>query len=230
MTRLIVSCEHASRRVPGPYRPLFAGAEHVLDSHRGWDPGALGLARRLARRLDAPLFHGTVSRLLVDLNRSLHHPRLFSEFSRELDEDARRELLDRVYRPYRERFADALEERLARGPVLHLSIHSFTPVFEGRERRVDLGLLYDPSRTPEVRLCRRWVEHLRREVPGLRLRRNAPYRGAADGHCTALRRRHPETAYRGVEIEVSQRLLADDEQRRTVTSALVTSLNATLRP
>ena len=45
---LLVTCEHGGNRVPKEYRRLFAGWEPVLASHRGYDPGALTLARELA--------------------------------------------------------------------------------------------------------------------------------------------------------------------------------------
>ena len=51
--RLVVTCEHAGNVVPERYRPLFVGHEHLLPTHRGWDPGALLLAREMAERFDA---------------------------------------------------------------------------------------------------------------------------------------------------------------------------------
>jgi predicted N-formylglutamate amidohydrolase len=55
--------------VPRRWRGLFEGAEEVLASHRGWDPGAFDLARRLARLLDVPLIAHHITRLLMDVNR-----------------------------------------------------------------------------------------------------------------------------------------------------------------
>lgn len=78
----IITCEHGGRAVPVALAPLFAGHEELLASHRGWDPGALDLAERLTRRLAAPLHAARTSRLVVDLNRSLHAPDLFSELWR----------------------------------------------------------------------------------------------------------------------------------------------------
>lgn len=227
-TRLLLTCEHGGHAVPPRLRPVFAGAEEQLRSHRGWDPGALALAQGMARSLDAPLLSGTISRLVVDLNRSIRHPRLFSELTRDLGRAERDRLLEEIYRPFRSAVAAALEDALARGPVLHLSVHSFTPILDGRERDVDVGLLYDPARRGERDLCRRWSAELRARLVGWRVRRNAPYRGITDGHCTALRRRHPEAMYRGVEIEVNQRVLTEGPSRRRVARALVTCLKAAL--
>ena len=70
----LITCEHGGNRVPAPYRRLFRGRRALLDSHRGYDPGALVMARALAAAFTAPLVTSTVSRLLIDLNRSTGHP------------------------------------------------------------------------------------------------------------------------------------------------------------
>ena len=78
----VVTCEHGGNRIPPRYAKAFAAHQAVLDSHRGWDAGALTLAQQLAEALAAPLIVSRTSRLLVDLNRSEHHRALFSSISR----------------------------------------------------------------------------------------------------------------------------------------------------
>src|SRR5688572_17164605 len=129
---LVLACEHASKRVPRRYARLFRRSVTLLDSHRGWAPGALELARHLAHDFGAPLFRGVVTRLLVDLNRSLQSPTLFSEYALRLEEKARLALLARYWEPYRHAVRHCLEEHLLQGrSVLHLSVHSFTPRLRG---------------------------------------------------------------------------------------------------
>ena len=99
--RLVVTCEHAGNVVPERYRPLFVGYEHLLPTHRGWDPGALTLAREMAARFHAPLYYEETTRLLVDLNRSVGNPGLHSEATRHLSLRERREILDVYYHPHR---------------------------------------------------------------------------------------------------------------------------------
>lgn len=222
---LVVSCEHGGARVPAAYRWLFRGAQAVLNTHRGQDFGALELARDFARRLRAleagraatrrrssaepPLFCSTVTRLLVELNRSRRHPRLFSEFSRRLNVAQRRAVLTRYYEPYRAAVEQALRTRIRRaGRVLHLSVHTFTPVLAGSPRSADVGLLYDPARPPERAFCADWLVALRGALPDMRVRRNYPYRGVADGFTTHLRRVFEPGEYLGIELEVSQRIPA----------------------
>jgi predicted N-formylglutamate amidohydrolase len=110
--------------------------------------------------------------------------------------------------------------------VLHVAVHSFTPVLHGEVRNADVGLLYGSGRPREARTCRRWQAELRRLDPALRVRRNYPYRGEADGLPTWLRRRFPDARYAGVELELNQALM--DGRRRAVTDALARSLAALL--
>lgn len=205
-SRLVLSCEHGGNRVPARYRAAFTGARRALASHRGWDEGALRLARELARGLEAPIAACTVTRLLADPNRSLHHPRLFSEWSRGLPAEQREAILDGWWRPHRAAVEELVRERgeLER-PVVHLSVHSFTPRWKGRVREIDVALLYDPRRAPERAFAAAFLAALRARREDLRLRRNAPYRGDADGLTTALRARMDSSAYLGLELEVSQR-------------------------
>lgn len=210
---ILVTCEHGGNRVPAAWASRFADAAETLATHRGWDPGALLLARAIARKLRAPLRAATVTRLLVDLNRSPHHPRVFSEWTRALPRVERAGLLARYHAPHRDAVEGDVAEFVRRGRrVLHLGVHSFTPVLDGVVRRADLGLLYDPRRPLEHSLCAAWADELMRALPHLAVRRNQPYRGVSDGLTTWLRQRFPADAYLGIEIEVNQRLLGPGDR------------------
>jgi predicted N-formylglutamate amidohydrolase len=209
MNRLLITCEHGGNRVPARYAMLFRGQRKALDSHRGFDPGAIQLAKRFASSFDAPLISSNVSRLVVELNRSLGHPRLFSEFTSVLDDAAKETLLDRYYYPYRNRVETWIADEVARGDfVLHLSVHSFTPELDGQVRTADVGLLYDPARPAERQYCDDWRTALRQHCPHLRVRRNYPYLGTTDGFTTYLRKRFGPHQYAGIELEVNQRFFA----------------------
>jgi predicted N-formylglutamate amidohydrolase len=202
---LILSCEHGGNDIPARYRPLFTGAAQVLASHRGWDPGSLELARSIRRVTRAPLIATTTSRLLVECNRSLDHPKLFSQFTRDLPDDEKARLLAHYYHPHRVAVEKSVREALrASRRVLHIGVHTFTPVYEGRKRTVDVGVLHDPRRTFENGVACELAERLRAALPELRVKRNLPYRGWTDGLVTSLRRVFPAGRYAGIELEVSQ--------------------------
>jgi predicted N-formylglutamate amidohydrolase len=212
--------------VPAAYASLFAGHGERLASHRGWDPGALALARDLARALEAPLHYATVSRLVIDLNRSMGHPRLYGEATRVLAPAARRRILEHHYLPYRHRVEDHIRREVAGGHrVVHVSAHSFTPVLDGQARNADVGLLYDPARPGEAELARRWRAALSARDPALRARLNYPYRGASDGFTAYLRRRFAATDYVGIELEVNQKhVLTGGRAWRRLRAVLVDGL------
>jgi predicted N-formylglutamate amidohydrolase len=222
--RLLVSCEHGGNRVPPEYAPLFVGAAKVLASHRGLDLGALEIAGAFGRRLGVEPFTATVTRLVVDLNRSPGNRNVFSRFSRSLPAAERVAALARHYWPYRNAVEDAVARAAAAGEhVLHVSTHSFTPVFRGETRNCDIGFLYDPHRPAEVRFVGAWHAALRATAPELVLRRNYPYRGVSDALVTYLRRRYARRGYAGVELEVNQKHVDGSGWR-----ALVATLSATL--
>ena len=226
---VIITCEHGGNRIPAPYRPLFRGMQAQLATHRGFDHGALVMARALAAAFKAPLISACVSRLLIDLNRSIGHPRLYSAITRRLPAAQRAEIVERYYQPYRTEVEAQVTQAVSLGRrLIHISSHSFTPALDSRVRNADVGLLYDPRRRGEVALCQRWQAALSARVPALRVRRNYPYAGKGDGLTSHLRRRFAPLAYVGIELEVNQAIVADRRRWAHLRSALVYSLHTAL--
>ncbi len=202
----LITCEHGGRVVPTEYTALFSGQQAVLDSHRGWDPGALALGEKMADALGVPLYAATTTRLLVELNRSIGHPQLFSEFTRGLPPAQRQQIVLHHYRPHRDAVEGAIAGRIAAGyRVIHIASHSFTPVLDGVERSADVAWLYDPRRAGEKTFAAAWLKDFSQRAPALRLRRNYPYQGRDDGLMTVLRKRFADETYVGIELEVNQR-------------------------
>ncbi len=204
-TAFIISCEHGGNTVPADYAPLFVGHEALLQTHRGWDFGALTLAQQLAAAVDAPLFAATTTRLLIDLNRSIGHRQLYSEATRSQPLATRRCIVAVHYQPYRDAVEGEVERLIAAGQrVMHIASHSFTPQLHGVVRRADVGWLYDPRRAGEGAFALQWLTAFGRLRPDLTLRRNYPYQGKGDGLTALLRKRHPAAQYLGMELEVNQ--------------------------
>jgi predicted N-formylglutamate amidohydrolase len=220
----LVSCEHGGNRVPKAYAPRFEGAAAVLATHRGYDLGALEIARAFGRRLGVTPFAATTTRLVVDLNRSPGNRNLFSAYTRSLTKAQRDAVLAAHYWPYRRAVEDAVASAVAAGEtVLHVSAHSFTPELHGEVRNCDVGFLYDPGNRGEVRFVAAWHAALSGAAPALVLRRNYPYRGVSDALVTHLRRRYGKRGYVGMELEVNQKHVGGRGWR-----ALVAVLAATL--
>ena len=203
---LLLTCEHGDNRIPGEYAALFKGAKDVLASHRGWDPGALDCARSLSRSFREPLHYVLWTRLLVESNRAPTNRRIWSSYTAGLPSAEKKRILEKYWWPHRRAVEAAVRTKLRGGKtVFHVAVHSFTNYLDG-ERNADIGILYDPQRA-EKALCERWERILNELDPTLRVRRNYPYRGQADGLPTWLRGKFPDRAYVGVEFELNQALV-----------------------
>lgn len=225
---LLVTCEHATNAVPKAFRRAFATNPEVLHTHRAWDPGAAVLAADFERAFGVMAHYGSMTRLLIDLNRRPQSPGLCSEFT---PPEARAGLINDYHQPWRAGVLAEAKALCAAGRLLHVSCHSFVPVWQGVERRVDLALLYDPASKLEKATADRWVHELPTVRPGFRVRRNSPYRGVTDGVCTWLRKQLPVTRYAGIEIELNHRYSALPPGRwRDVRDALVDVVKSSLRP
>jgi predicted N-formylglutamate amidohydrolase len=229
--QLILTCEHGGHRVPAAYRSLFRGADQILTSHRGWDPGSLAMGKTFQRMLGAPLFLNTVTRLLVEPNRSIGHRQLFSEFTTNVDPIDRETILAKYYYAHRDRIEEWIASQVRSSQcVVHLSMHTFTSKLNGQTRKADVGLLYDPGRKLEWRLCSRWRSAIKQLRDDVLVRRNYPYLGKADGFTTYLRRHFPADRYLGIELEVNQRWPAGNEAEwRRLRKDLATTLSASLQ-
>ncbi len=146
----LLLCEHASNRMPRALGDMGL-PEHERQRHIAWDIGALALAQHLSLSLDAPLFFTNYSRLVIDCNRPLSAPSFIPEVSetteipanRDLPDAERQQRVDTLFKP----FADAVTRRLnlleANGqkPFV-VGVHSFTPVYFGKPRPWQAGILY----------------------------------------------------------------------------------------
>jgi len=226
VSSFLITCEHGGNRIPALCRSLFRGQRKLLESHRGYDPGALVMARALGRAFAAGVVSSTVSRLVIDLNRSIGHPRLWSSATRGAPRELRTTIIDRYYRPYRAEVVQRVRQSAARGRrVIHVSSHSFTPVLNGHVRSADVGLLYDPRRRGEAALCARWQAALGAIAPALRVRRNYPYAGNGDGLTSTLRLAFANRDYVGIELEINQQIvLAGGRQWTALRGTLIDSL------
>jgi len=200
---LILTCEHAGNEIPQEYEKLFSEAQEVLETHRGYDPGALDLFKELS---PLAIFsqENMISRLLVEPNRSLGHPQLFSEFTAQLQEAQKEQILEDFYIPYRTYIESRIGDLISAGKeIVHISVHTFTPELNREVRNADIGLLFDPARKSEVKFCERFEESLLQQDEDLRVRFNYPYLGVDDGFTTYLRQKFPQQ-YLGIELEVNQ--------------------------
>lgn len=223
---VLLVCEHAGRRIPARLGDLGLSAEDRR-RHIAWDVGAAGLARELARRLDACLLMQPYSRLVCDCNRRPHVDSFIVTVSEDtpvpgnmgLDPAQRRARIREVFEPFHRTVASTVERRLAQGrPTVFVTIHSFTPVFLGKRRPMHVGLLYNRHGELAARVGRRL-----RRIDGLVVADNEPY--AMDDESDYTVPFHAER--RGLpclEIEVRHDLLLQAEGQRRMARVLAAAL------
>lgn len=209
---LILICDHAENRLPSRYGTLGLGIEALL-RHIAWDPGARAVTLSLARRLGAPAVLSRFSRLLIDPNRGRDDPTLIMRLSDRavipgnlrIDAHERDERIARYYRPYDDAIGRAIGQALASGTVPAIvSIHSFTPVWRGRGRPWQVGVLWDA----DPRLAQPLIDRLR-AGGDLVVGDNEPYSGALAGD--TLYRHATRRGLAHALIELRQDLISDEE-------------------
>jgi predicted N-formylglutamate amidohydrolase len=205
----VLICEHASNRLPGRLGTLGLGAAE-LERHIAWDLGAEQVARRLSRLTDAPLVLQRYSRLAYDCNRPPDSADAMPEISETTAIPGNRNLsladklarIGEIYRPFHATVAELLDRRAAAGVrSLVVSIHSFTPVYKGERRTVELGILFDRDRSLPDRLmpCFATVD----------ARYNEPY-GPADGVLHTLNLHAGPRGLAHAMVEIRNDFLSDE--------------------
>jgi predicted N-formylglutamate amidohydrolase len=209
---VLLVCEHASPRLPHALGTLGLGTE-ALTAHIAWDPGALSVARQLSSRLDAALIFQNFSRLAYDCNRPPDSPDAMPAVSevfaipgnRDIAADERQARIDEIYRPWQQALAETIAARKAAGrETVLVTIHTFTPVYKGVARAVELGILHDrDTRIAEAML--EAADGAGRYVT----RRNEPY-GPADGVTHTLVEHGLANGLPNVMIEIRNDLVRDE--------------------
>lgn len=203
---VLLVCEHASNEFPEPWVDLGIN-DDVRRSHVAFDPGALAVARHMSRLLCARLVRGTVSRLIYDCNRPPEAPSAMPERSEIFDIPGNQDLsaaqkqlrVEKIYEPFRAALAHEVSRH--RDPVL-VTVHSFTPVYFGQKREVEIGILDAHDR--------RMAEPLFKAMQGSRftVRSNEPY-GPENGVAHTLEEHAIRHGHLNVMLEIRNDLIAD---------------------
>lgn len=159
--RLLLLCDHASNRLPTGYEGV---PDTILSDHGGWDIGALGIARVVARELSAGLVWSNCSRLVIDVNRGLRSEQLIRRdwglaMNAGVDDAERQRRIDLFYQPYHRAIDEVLD---GEGSLLGvIAIHTFTPILRGERRKWEAGLIYDRGRAADLECASVLLEFLR---------------------------------------------------------------------
>ncbi len=228
--RWLVTCDHATNRVPGWVgRGSLGVTPEDMARHIAWDVGAAGLAMALADALDAPCILSDFSRLVIDPNRGEDDPTLVMKLydgtiipaNRHIGAAEVEQRLDRLYRPYHAALA-GLAARQA--DTVILSVHSFTPALKGRPPRPwAVGVLYADL---DARLSRALLARLATETD-LCVGDNAPYSGYLPGD--AIDRHALIPGRLNTLIELRNDLIGTPEAQKAWAARLAPLLEGALR-
>ncbi|MCV2880192.1 N-formylglutamate amidohydrolase [Sedimentimonas flavescens] len=228
-SRWLVTVDHATNTIPDWVCGDSLGiAAQDMARHIAYDVGALGLAERLAARLDAPMISTDFSRLVIDPNRGEDDPTLVMRLydgtvipaNRNACAEQIEQRLARLYRPYHAALADIAGARTDR---VICAVHSFTPCLRGRPPRPwQVGILYSHR---DARLAKPLIAAL--AAQGLCVGDNEPYSGHLDGDSID---RHALTPGRpNVLIELRNDLIAQPDGQIAWADRLAPVLDQVLR-
>jgi predicted N-formylglutamate amidohydrolase len=223
---VVLVCEHASRDIPAHFDGLGLEAA-AFESHVAWDPGALSVARRMSDELDAVLVAGRVSRLVYDCNRPPEAPGAMPAQSEifaipgnaTLDEAARAERVKRYYEPFRATLAATIKRVDA--PVI-VTVHSFTPIYHGRPRAVEIGILHDSDTRLADAMLAVAADHT-----DLKVERNEPY-GPQDGVTHTLKEHGLVHGHPHVMLEIRNDLITTEAEQQQMGEVISNWLRAAL--
>ncbi len=222
---VLFSCEHAAVELPAGWA-WDADDAWLVGTHWSYDIGAADLALACAATFGAPAVLSQFSRLLIDPNRPLDSETLFRSIAdgreivlnRTLSDDDRAARIARCYQPYHDRLDAAVA---ARRDAALVSVHSFTPVYEGQARVLEVGVLFDVDEALGVAVARHLAD------AGLRTELNAPWSGRAGLMYCA---QHHASAHGRptIELEIRQDLASSPAWRARFAQALKRALEASL--
>ena len=202
----LIVCEHASNYIPSQFHNLGL-SNREIKSHIAWDIGAGEVAMHLSRLFDAPYVTSEVSRLVYDCNRPPDAIDAIPEKSeiyeipgnKNLGKIERQLRVDQVYKPFKDCIKHALTNFCDIEALI--TIHSFTPVFNGKQRDVQIGILHDE----DTRLADVMLDLAKEHTPYI-TRRNEPY-NAQDGVTHTLREHGVSNDLVNVMIEIRNDLI-----------------------
>lgn len=151
----VLTADHAGRAIPRHLGDLGVPAGE-LERHIAWDIGVAAVTERLSLALDATAILQAYSRLVIDCNRQPEWDSSIATISEltaipgnlglsAADREARRR---EIFLPYHNRIEQLLDRRReARRRTVLVAMHSFTPVFKGESRSVEVGVLYNRDKS-----------------------------------------------------------------------------------
>ena len=168
------------------------------------------VSAQMALRLNAVLVASRTSRLVFDCNRPPDASDAMPEQSEvfkipgnvDLTAGQKADRVAAYYQPFHATVAEVIAQK--QRPIL-ITVHSFTPVYNGKVRDVEIGVLHDS----DARLADALLSRTGARMPHM-VRRNDPY-GPQDGVTHTLRKHAIPDGNLNVMLEVRNDLISSRE-------------------
>ena len=212
----LVICDHASNNIDEKYKNLGLEKKYI-DSHRAFDIGVKNVAWELSKLLDCNLVMANFSRLIIDPNRGLDDLTLIPKLSEgrvvkgnigivlnknDYERDIR---IKNYYNPYHDQIENFINNSIKKNVTPKvISIHSFTPIWKGKKREIDVGILWDKDN----RLSNIFLKSFK----GYNVGDNKPYSGRLKND--TLYKHATLKGLPNVLIEIRQDLLASENNQK----------------
>ena len=219
-SNFLIICDHASNKIPSKYKNLGLSSD-VLATHIAYDIGVKEVATHIAEKLKCPLVMSNFSRLLIDANRGIDDPTLIMKvsdgkiiegnknisFLNDCKEKKKR--ITNYYNAYHNKISEIIDRSLKKNitPAI-ISIHSFTPIFGGKKRSTELGILWDSdNRLPDI-----FFSYLNKNYKDISIGNNKPYSGRMKND--TLYRHGTKKGLSNILIEIRQDLIINSKAQK----------------
>lgn len=249
-SNILITCEHSSKRIPREYKNLGLKKNILLGAKDLYDPGSLEVFKILSKKLKSNYIYSNVSRLVIDYNRMIggkninnntfHSGALKTNLLTEIDR--KEELVEiplnsikdskkfkkeeqgrfnRFVLPYLEDSREIIAKMNINEKRYIVMIHSFFPVYNGKTRKTDIGVLYDKSKGVSKNI----IGYLRRNTK-LEIGDNSPWKMTdVDGIFSDLER---EEGVELVAFDINNKHLRDKKNIKMISQLLYGALRASL--
>lgn len=224
-------CEHASCYIPPEYKNLGISHKDLL-SHYGWDIGAFDVFQEICKNQQLQGIYSKFSRLLIDLNRQTQANDLIRQEldpgkkipgNLQLSSQEKQARIHRYWRPFHLQVEKKIRQLLHRNsPPILIGIHSFTPVLNGQQRKLDIGVLFHPQTFQSPQIAQTFYDHLQQKNYDVQY--NQPYSIEKPPHPYPIHHYAQKYQLSYIAIEINNSLIQKKQNAKKIALDLTQAL------
>lgn len=225
---ILITCEHADYKIPHFIKseiPDLFDPKNLKNSHQAYDEYAYDVALAMTKEFKRMGFKSDLisypyTRLILDANRTKKNKGFFSKISSYLTtQELKKTELE--YDKYVEKCKSLIKNNIGKRDIYLFSIHSFTPVYKGKKRKTDIGLLFRNKVSKELDLATSLQKELKKADTKVSVHKNLPYRGHTDCFSNLILNQHLKNkTVNGLFFEFNQNYLKSNLKAKTIKTCL----------